>query len=334
MANLNTITLPDLVANKDILFLKGADSVRSAARDSGIWNVDEWGFGVGDVREYSEFDLEEYASQKDEDDDAVAAKVQQGFTKTVSPIRFGNNIGITWEMRKRNKYMDIEKKLTNLGKMVKNRMELDLQHRLTFGGDTTYTTKEGNSRDISTGDGLSLFNSAHTLTGSSDTYRNRVSGDPQFSRGALEQAEKLGEEQTKNNFGEKMAIEYDILWSTKDPNTVNTIKEVLRSTASPAAPNEGVLNVNMGKYKHVMLPRVATTSNGAVDTTKAKFWGLASSDGNSMFLSIEEEPNSQAPTPNSNADEFTTDTWFFKGRSSYAIVSVVGRGMIASLPVS
>ena len=211
-------------------------------------------------------------------------------------------------------------------------MELDLQHRITFGTATTYTTKEGVSRDIATGDTLAVFATAHTLTQSSTTYRNILANNPQLARGSLESMEKLVVENTVNNFAEKMSVDYDILYTTDDPNTVNTAKEILNSTASPAAPNSGVVNVNIGKYKHVMFRLVATDANGLVDSTKAAYWGLASSrvNGSQGYLSIEQEPTVEAPTAGSNAEEFSSEDWSFKGRASYAIVFVVGRGITLS----
>ena len=39
---------------------------------------------------------------------------------------------------------------------------------------------------------------------------------------------------------------------------MNTARKILQSTAEIAGPHEGVINVNRGKYRHVVLPRVAT----------------------------------------------------------------------------
>ena len=328
MANLTTINLPDLVANKDILFLKEMDSLKNLVRNSGLFQVDQWGFATGDTREYSEIDLEEYATQKDESDDAEQAKVQQGFTKTVSPFRFGKDISISWELRNRGKYQNINRRITNLARLTANRMDLDLSHRITFGTATSYETKEGKTRDISIGDGLALFSTAHLLKGSSLTYRNRLANNPQLSKGALESMEQLKVENTLNQFGEKMDGDFDILYVTDDPNTMNTARQLMMSTAEISAPNAGVINVQKSKYRIVMLPRVPTTNQGTVDSSKAKFWGIAasaSSNLNSAFLSVEEEPNIANPSAGSNAEEFSTEDWIFKGRASYAMVIVGAR---------
>jgi len=330
MAVLNTPTFSDLVANKDIILTKGLMAVSPQARESGIFKLGNWADGQGNTKEYSEFEIENFATQKDEGDQTENAQVQQGYTKTVSPIRFAKQISITWEMRKYNKYQQAVQKLTGLGKLVGNRYEMDLQHRITFGTATSYTTKEGQTRSIDCGDDFALYYSAHTLTGSATTYRNILANNPQLSAGGLEAMEKMNVENTLNNFGEKMVLDYDILWTTDDANTLNTARELLLSTAKISAPNEGVINVNEGKYKHVKLSYVATDANGANDTTKAKYWGLSSSseEGSQLYSDLAEAPNVTAlgGLTSSNAENFSTDDWFFKGSGAWSIVAVVGRG--------
>lgn len=330
MAVLNTETFGDLVANKDIIFTKGVMSIAPQARESGIFKLGIWESGQGNTKEYSEFELENFATQKDEGAQTENAEVQQGFTKTVSPIRFAKQISITWEMRKYNKYKNAVDKLTGLGKLVANRYEMDLQHRLGFGTATTYTTKEGRTRSIDTGDDFALFASAHELTGSGASYRNILANNPQLSAGSLEAMEKMNVENTLNNFGEKMVLEYDILWTTDDANTLNTAREIIKSTSKISAPNSGVINVNEGKYKHVKLSYVATDAKGANDTTKAKYWGLSSSaeEGSQLYSDLAEAPTVTAlgGLTATNAENFSTDDWFFKGSGTWSIVAVVGRG--------
>lgn len=332
MSILNTASFNDLVANKDVFFNKGANSVEPAAFKSGLYKTDTWGQGTGDTREYSEIDLEQYASRKPEGDDASTAKVQQGYSKTVKPFRFAKDIQITWEMRDYNKYQSVVTQLTAMGYLVANRLELDLQHRFTFGTATTYTDMDGFVVDITTGDGLALFSTVHTLTGSSTTYRNRLAGNPQLSRGSIEAMEKMLVENTLNNFGQKMALTYDVLWVTDDPNTNNTARELMQSTAEVSAPNAGVVNVYKAKYRIVRLPLVATTPTGQVDSTKAKYWGIAASGliGAEGYCSIAEAPHMTAPQAGTNQDNASTDDWVFCGRATYAIVWVIGRGVALS----
>lgn len=324
---LNTITLSDFVRNAQILFLKGIDTVAMNARNSGMFRVEPVPQNTGNTREYSEIDLENYAKAKGEGAQSERARVQQGYTKIATLKRVALDIGITYEMRTQNKYQEVVSRLTNLGMLAARRMELDLSHRITFGQATSYVDMDGVTVDLTTGDGLSLFNAAHTVRGSSVTYRNQLAGNPAFSKTALEGMEKLVVEETINQFGEKMAMPFDIIFSTDDPNTVNTIRTELRSTSTTTVEqNSGVINVNQTKYRHVILPLVATNAAGLVDSTKATYWGLASSMFSSAYLGVHEEPRLKTPPANgNNAEEFSTDDWNFGTRAGYFICIVSGQ---------
>jgi hypothetical protein len=319
---LNTVTLSDFVKNAEILFLKGLDSVSAAARNSGIFRVDMIPDHTGDTKEYTEIDLEEYAELKPEGDQNPRARVQQGYSKIGKLKRVGKDVGITYEMRHYNKYTDVVSRLTNLGRLPANRIELDLQHRIGFGASTSYVDKDGVTQDITVGDTKALFASDHEVKGSSVTYRNTLSGNAVFSKTALTAMEKMIIENSINQFGEKITIPYDIVWTTDNPDTVNTVREVLRSTADVTANmSSGVVNVYQGKYRHVILPLVATDNLGQPDTDKVKYWGLASSYNSQAFLGVNEEPRLKAPTgAGTSAEEFSTEDWNFGAVAGYFIV--------------
>lgn len=326
MNELNTLALGDFTKLAGVLWLKGLMSVQEFARTSGLFKEVPIANNTGDTREFSEIDLEEYASKKGQSDQASRARVQQGYSKTLRLYRVAKNIGISYEMRTRNKYPEIVSRLTNLGSLAPNRMDLDLTHRLTFGTATSYTDRDGETVDIAVGNTLALFSTVHTIRGSSSTYRNRLANNPQVSKGAIEGMEKLIVEETLNQFGEKVSIPFDIIWTSDDPNTVNTVREYLKSTASvDSGANSGVVNVYQGKYRHVILPRLATDKNGAVDSTKAKYWGLASSVMSSAYLGVHEAPHMIAPaSTGSNAEDIQTDDWDYGVRAGYGICIVSG----------
>lgn len=302
----------------------GKDSVPQVMRGSGLVKEVSVPQLTGNVREFTEIDLNEYAKKKGESDQSSRAKVQQGYSKVATLKRIASDIGISYEMRTQGKYYEINQRLTNLGQLAPNRMDLDLAHRITFATSTSYTDMDGDTIDTTVGDTLALASTAHTLRGSSTTFRNRLANSPQLSRGALEAMETMRVVNTFNQFGEKVATNDDILWTTDDPNLVNTAREILKATASiTVGANSNVPNVYENKYKLVVLPRVATDKNGANDTTKAKYWGLASSQLSTLMLGVHEEAHMKTPpTEGSNAEEFSTDDWNFGTRAGYLICVV------------
>jgi hypothetical protein len=319
---LNTVTLGDFVQLADIIFEKQKMSLQQEARNSGLFVEDAIPMNSGNIRQYEDIDLNEYAARKPEGAQAVRARVQEGYTKSVVSYRVALDIGITYEMRTQNKYPEVVRRLTNLSNTAINRRELDLTHRITFGTATAYTDQDGVSVDVTLGDTLSLFNTAHTLKGSSSTYRNRLANNPQFSRGGLEGLEAEIVTNTLNQFGEKVTIPFDIIWTSDDPNTINTVREYLRSVASPDFSNSGVTNVYKGKYKHVVLPRLATIASGAPDATKTKYWGLASSLFSTAHLANWEEPHLKVPENMNAGEDQSTDDWTFGVRAGYGICIV------------
>lgn len=322
---LNSLSFPVFTRLAGVIFGKALDMVEKNARNSGIFVIENIPDNSGETRDYAEIDLELYADRKPQGQQAGRARVVLGFDKLVSVSRFAKDIGITYEMRRFNKYPDVVRRLTNLAQMPINRLELDLSHRLGFGTATSMTDKNGTTVDLTVGDGLALWSTAHTLTGSSVTYRNRLAGNPQLSKGSLEGMERLMAEETVNNFGEKVSISFDILWTTDDPATVNTALEYLKSVAAPDFANAGVTNVYQAKYKHVKLPLVPTTALGLVDNTKRKNWGISASMITDAHLAIWEEPHLKAPADLNAGEEFSTDDWNFGVRAGWGIGIVTGR---------
>ena len=319
---LNTATLSDFTKLAGVLWQKGFESVPQYAKSSGIFRTVDIPQNTGNTRDFSEIDGQEYASRKNQGDQAARASVQQGYSKTMTQERVALDIGITYEMRTQNKYPEVVARLTNLGTQVAKRMDLDLSHRLGFGTATTYTNMDGETVSISVGDTLAVYSTVHTLRGSSTTFRNRLAGNARLSKGSLEGLERLCVEETYNQFGEKMVIPFDILWTTDDPNTINTAKEYLQSTADVEGSHEGIVNVYKSKYRHVVLPRVATTAAGAPDSAKRYYWGLASSSYSTAYLGVWETPHLKTPSNLNAGEDFSTDDWSYGARGGYGIAIV------------
>jgi len=322
---LPTVGLSVFVQLANVIFEKAKDAVDMSMSNSGIFKIESVPGNTGNIRQYTEIDLNRYASKKGQGDQAKRAKVLQGYSKNLESYRVAADIGITYEMRTQNKYSDVISRLTNLANQAMERKELDMSHRIGFGASTTYADMDGDTIDIAVGDTYALFYSGHTIKSAATTYRNILANNPQLSRGSLELMEKQIVENSVNQFGEKVKVPFDILWTTDDPNTINTALEYLRSIASPDGLNSGVTNVYKGKYKHVILPLVATDASGLVDSTKAKYWGLASSSTTSAHVLVWEEARLKTPSEGNNGEEFSTDDFNFGVRAGYGIAIVNGQ---------
>jgi len=325
---LNTITLPKFTANAEYIFTDALEMVSRNAYNSGIFKVTNIGSNSGDTRVFTEMDHELYASYKGEGDQAERATVQVGYDKTITTGRIGADIGITVEMRKYNKYPEVISELKNLGAYCPNRMDLDLTHRITFGTATTYVDKDGRTISITTGDTKALFATDHALKGSATTYRSIIANNPILSKGGMEAGELLFV-QRYNNLGQLKSVTPDKLVTSNDPNTVNTAREYLQSSADLSRDNSGVVNVYKSKFTHVILPMIATTAAGAYDSTKAKYWALVSSTDSTSYIGVWEQPFMIAPTVGDGV-EMSTENWNYGARASYGIGSVAAHHIVFS----
>lgn len=319
---LNRLTLSDFTALFDVMWLDNQNSLPQVARSSGIWRVLPIAQNTGESRRMSEIDLEEYASRKPEGSQSGRAKVQQGYTKDLESYRVSEDIGITYEEKTQNKAPEVMMKLMNLTRLPVNRMELDMQLRISYATATSYVDRDGITIDTTGGDSLAWASTAHTLRGSSSTYRNRLANNPAVSKGSIEAMERMLVENTLNQFGEKMVVPFDIIWTTDDQVDVNVVMEYIESLGSPDFTNPNVKNVYKGKYRHVVLPRVAVDAQGAVDTSKRHYWGLASSVATTAYLGVWEEPHN-LPV---QEDPMRTDDFIAGVRAGYGICHVSGRG--------
>lgn len=309
----STSNFPDFVANSTINFRRAFDQFPKVA--SRLYDIEDTSLVTGDESSLDGFSV---AKVKREGSDFAYLDVNQGYKKTWTVYEIGGMTKITWLMRAGNKYREMNNRIANLGRSAAKRMEWDLTHRFTFGTATSYTNLDGDSVATTTGDGFQLFYSAHTVTGSSTTYRNRVAGNPLLSKGGLEAAEKLFATQMIDSSGELIQEMPDTLIVANDPNTINTAMEYLKSVTDPSAGSDGVYNVYKGKYSLLVLPYLATTAAGAYDSTKAKYWMLANLKGTDAVCKVLARPSFIPPTEN-NGKEFETMDWKFACHAAFAL---------------
>jgi hypothetical protein len=334
---LNTVTFSeftDLVRRKFVQNQNFAD-VESV---KGLFIKDPVGKGQGNTKLYQEIDTETFGRTKREGERAKKAKVGTGYSVTLTKKRIAMEIDITQEMRDENRYAEVGSLITDLSSFCPNRLALDLSHIFTFCNATSYTDMDGESVNVAVGDGLSLINSTHTLKYSSTTYSNQVSGNPVFSKGALEAAESLATTNVLSNFGEKRVIKFNTIITGEDPNTVHAVRQFLNSTSDNTQDNSGVVNTRKNMYRHVELPYLASTATGAYDSTKRRWWflgavGIGYSGWQAIYAEYE-AAHMKPVTDNGANHDYSADVWTYGVRHGRGIRAISGRGLIGSLPTS
>lgn len=332
---LNTATFPELTDLVARNFVSVGGLIVPMAKQ--LYINDSMGANEGELKLLQEYDTTTYARAKPQGADAKKASFGIGYLITIRTKRIGIESEITFEMRRYNKKQEVMAAIQSLPWFCPQRVELDLTHRFTFASATSYVDLDGNTVDLTVGDGLALASSVHTLKFSTITYSNRITGDPLFSKGALEAAELLTTTDILSNFGEKRVMDFNTIVTGNNPTIVNAVRQFLRSTTDNTQNNSGVINVNQEKYKHVILTQMATTATGAVDNTKKNYWMLvAANQGLRGWQSyfVEWEPMNLTPSTSGNGTDVHKDIWYYNVRQSYNIGIVSGRGAIFSLPTS
>lgn len=325
--NLSVITFEELSDNVERNFIAHMNLVQPVARQ--LFRVDPIGTGNGDTHTYNEYDTDTFSSQMPEGVDAVKARFALGYEKSAKVVRYGKEVNVTEYMRKFNKVRRVQDDLLALMNYIPQGEELDLTHRFTFATSTSYTDRDGNTIDVSLGSGNALVGATQALSGTSTTYRNRISGDPLFSQGAYEAGLDLGVSDVLSNLGERRVMDFDVIFSTDDTATCMDIKRLLKSTGDVDGAHSGIINPHMGEKRHVVLPYLATTATGARDATKRKWWGLVATGQWHGYFGLAEAPYMTKPFQDPH-----NDNWVFGVRGSYLICVPGGRGVIMSCPTS
>jgi hypothetical protein len=327
MAVLNTVSFEDAVDLINRKFLQKLKPFPGTMKTSGFVNTQTITIGTGNTRRHKEPPhSDQYAAVKVEGGNTVAVQVQQGYYNDTTASTYAFKVDITRELRTYDKTGEYRNAVDFITGSYQNREDLNLSMQFSFGTATTYVDKDGNTQDISTGDGLALWQTAHTLTGSATTYRNRLANNPQFSEGALENMEDLWRTNIYNNLGEQVTMEPDIIWTTDKPQLVNAVRRELQSTAQISAPNDGVVNVYEAKYKHVVLKRADMTAAGVKDSTKGNYWGMASSMYSTFMNDEYMSPMIIQPSVGTGMN-VDLDTWTWTVEGAHNACVVVGRGL-------
>ena len=332
---LNTVTFPELTDLLDRNFKLVGGLIQPVAKQ--LFMTETVGEAEGELKLIQEYDTTTFAKAKAQGQDVKRASFGIGYFVTIRMKRVGIESEITWEMRRLNKKQEVMTIMQGLPHFVPQRIELDLTHVFTFATSTSYVDMDGNTVDLTVGDGLALASTVHTLKFNTATYSNRVAGDPLFSKGALEAAELLTTTDIVNNFGEKRVLNFNTIVTGNNPTIVAAVKQFLRSTSDNTQTNPGVVNVNQDKYRHLILPNLATTATGANDSTKKNWWSLVAAGQGLMGFQayyLEWEAPNLVPSTAGNGQDVHKDIWYYNVRGAYNKGVVSGRGAIFSCPTS
>lgn len=330
----NSSSLPELVDVVDRLFVGYQKNFAPVLYSQSFITKDPKTRNSGLATLYAENIItNQYAAQTPEGSPAETYPAQYGYEKAAYINYFKKNISITRALREAGKGNQVERQVRDLVEAPMNRLELDLANRFTYAWSTSYTNAEGITVDTTSGDALAMISTAHTLTGTSTTWSNQVTGNPAFSKAALELAEQIAQRNTFDNLGKNITFKGTHIVTTNDPVTCNQVQELIHATQNVNATGANTYNVystSAAGYTHVIAPRIALDSTGARQTTYEKYWFVVDERLTSFFCNILTQPYVNTPSETNNGADFLTENWNFLSGMAYGIAVVSPRGIVGS----
>ncbi len=281
-----------------------------------------------------EVDREGLAEEKTEGASSAQRGMALGYSKQFTRKTISVTRKVSGEEFLALQAHDLSKNVTSVAKDLIDKIELDMRNFIGMGTASSYTDNGGYTIDTTVGDGLSLFNTTHTLKYSAKTYSNILSGAPSFSSDALESAEDYFAYNIMDNYGKRQSIKPNTIITADRAGMKNRVTRLLKSISPEtvggvANANSGVVNDYRDKYRHLVI-EFDVDSMDMTDSSKSYFWFLASIGGSpdTSFQAYYIKWLSPMVAPL----EVDQGRWTlsYTARSAYAIGAVSGKGILLS----
>lgn len=331
----SSMTMPAVQDLNKKSFTKGihkpaGDVRRIFHRETGSWESAS--------KRIVEVDRERFASVKTEGQNSKQRRVAQGYHKDVVRKTISVTRKLSGEAVKALTAHGLAQFSMQTGVDVVDRIELDMANFVGYGDASSYTDMDGFAVDTTTGDGLSLFNTLHTLKHSATTYSNILSGAPSFSESSLEDAEDYFNYNVLDNFGQRVSMNPNTIITSRKATMVNRVRRLLGSMAPEAIEgtanaNSGVKNTYRDAYTHLIVDFDVDAKN-VTDSNKSFYWMLAAL-GNNPATSFQAYYCSWM-SPTTAPVEIDQDAWVLShtARAAYGIAALSGRGICISKAVA
>lgn len=231
-----------------------------------------------------EIDRERFGERKAQGQGSAQRGISQGYFKDITRYTVSVTRKVSGEAFKALTDYKLAEMAMGTGDDIVDKIELDMRNFLGFGTVSSYTDNGGYTIDTTGGDGVSNFNTTHTLKNVTTTYSNILSGTPALSESALDLAVDYFNYNVMDNNGQRIEMKPNTLITSNKSAMVNRATRILNSISpekieGTANANDGVVNTNRNKYKHMVIEFDVTAFNIS-DSTKSFYWYVASLGGN------------------------------------------------------
>ena len=329
----NTVSLSDLTNNSIIEFQKGYDEMTGSWDDpKEMYNVDDKGSGQRDTFQVEEIvTVRQFARSVQQGQNFPVIPFAPGYYKLVTVTRKASSSEFTWQLDHHTPYRDMVLRwYKDTGWNLANRLMFDETAFLTFMTATSYLDIDGNTVDVSTGDGNPLAYSAHTLTNSTATYRTRLAGNPALTSSAVEQMMTNYAQQPLGNNGDRLMLMGDAIVVGSSQSVYHRALQIVRSMAPVTAPNSGVFNPLRNAMRVLRYIYIDANVQGQVDTTKSEYWAMIDTKNPGGYVIVTEQPNVLVPTLNNGGIQWLNDNRTIRGTMCYIVTWLNPRSFCGS----
>lgn len=291
---------------------------------------EEWKY---DRKRIQELDRERFAEQKPEGAPSAQRSFAQGYYKEIVRKTISVTRVVSGEQYKALTAHGLVKMVMDTATDLVDKIELDMRNFIGMGDAVSYTDNGGYTIDTTTGDGLSLFNTAHTLKHSSTTYSNILSGAPTFSEDSMEDAEDYFNYNVYDNYGQRVEMRPNTIITSPKATMVHRVARLLGSSSpeainTTANANSGVENVYRKKgYQHLVIDFDVDSKN-VTASAKSFYWMIGRLGGSpeTSFQAYYVRWMSPMVAPG----EINQDKWIlsYTGRAAYGIGAVNAKGLL------
>ena len=326
ISTMTTPSINDLIKKSFVkeIFQDGGDVRKIFHKEKGDWSSQD--------KRIQEMDRDRFAEQKVEGQSSAQRGISEGYFKDIRRKTISVTRLVSGEAFKALTAHRLAQYATQTGKDVVDKVELDMRNFIGLGDSASYTDNGGFTVSLTTGDGLALFHTTHTLKSSSTTYSNILSGAPSFSESALESAEDYFNYNVLDNNGQRITMVPNTIITSRKATMVNRVARTLGSLSPELIEgstnnNSGVKNTYKNKYQHLVVAFDVT----ALDITSSGlsfYWYLGALGGmpETSFQGYYVSWLSPMVAPAEvNQDKWTLS---YTARSAYGLGAVSGKGLL------
>lgn len=207
-----------------------------------------------------------------------AASSVQGDSVTATQRRYGGRVSITKDMRKFERYNEMEKLVRSNVDYAFNRIDQSMADLLLNGfTSTSYTDIYGNTQSNVAPDGVVLFSASHSTNNGAAVQRNLIrnaagTANPDLARATIVKA-RADAKVHKDGTGSNREINLDRLIVA--PEQEDLAERLVMSSGPAGTPNVDINPLKSSVNNIIVWPRLQTSGAG---TDTSLYWFMADSE--------------------------------------------------------